>query len=111
MSKKDETPECVKNGITFWPIPKFDGDSIALYFDRRKLPFVPRKFIDMADELFFSGGKLPAFAPCVDQKKAHRAIRVLLTSWGPSHESKRATVGYALWLWTTPESLSHQKAA
>lgn len=111
MDTKTKIPECVKDGITFWPIPDFDdvrlafGADSSTYFDCRKLPEVPRKFVDMANNLFFSGGELPEFAPCVDRTKAARAIRAMLSSWGPSHESKESTVGYALWLWATPEAL------
>lgn len=104
------TSEC--KGLVFWPIPEFSDPEMAFgaeldrYFNRRDLPDVPRQFKDMANSLFFSGGKLPDLAPQVDRTKAMRAVRAWLSSWAPAHESKEATVGYALWLWSTPEALA-----
>jgi hypothetical protein len=101
--------EC--KGLTFFPVPVFDGPSQAFgaderaYFHRRDLPEVPSKFKDIANDLFFSGGKIPDLDPRISAKSATHAIRAWLASWAPSHESKETTVGYALWLWTTPEAI------
>lgn len=107
-----ELPCKVKDGVTFWPIPDFSGAEAAFgagrgnYFPRGNLPKVPRKYTDIVDELFFGGGQLPEFAPGIDRAKAKRAISALLSSWEPSHESKIATVAYALWVWSTPEAIA-----
>lgn len=96
-------PECA--GLTFVPVPEFSDVDIAFgasrdaYFDRYALPKVPRKYGAMASRLFFSGGKIPAFAPEIDRTKAARALRAWLTSFAPAHEAKEATVAYALWAW------------
>ena len=93
------------NGITFVPVPEFSDVEAAFgadekaFFNRRDLPKVPRKYEDMANSLFYSGGKVPEFINGVDRKKASKAIRAWLCSYAPAHESKAATVGYALWAW------------
>jgi hypothetical protein len=106
------SPQAVVSGVTFWPVPEFDTASVAFgadrlaYLPRHELPDVPRKYMDMASGLFFSGGSLPKFAPQVDGQKAARAVRAWLSSWEPSHEQKEATVGYALWLWTDADAIA-----
>lgn len=100
------TPIC--NGLTFFPVPEFDRITAAFgaeekaYFTK-PLPDIPRQFDDMAASLFYNGGELPEFSPQVDREKATNAVRAWLRSWAPQHECKIATVGYALWLWTTME--------
>jgi single-strand DNA-binding protein len=94
------------------PIPEFGAPAQAFgaregsYFNRRSLPQVPRKYTDEAERLFFGGGPLPEFAPQVDKQKAMQATRALLSSFAPSHEAKIATVGYAFWVWSTPDALA-----
>lgn len=101
-----ENPEVTKDGLTFLPVPEFDAAACAFgadekcFFNRRNLPKVPREFEQQAEKFFFSGGEIPAFAPDVDRAKAAKAIRAWLCSFAPAHESKVATVGYALWCWS-----------
>lgn len=112
----DVTPQTTIQGLTFFPVPDFDGPTAAFgapasaFFDRRNLPDVPMKFEDMAQGLFSSGGKVPEFSPKVDRKKAFAALSAWLRSFAPAHESKIATVAYALWLWTDEAALSVQSA-
>lgn len=93
------------NGITFFPIKEFTSGDVAFgadisnYFHRSNLPDVPKKYTEMASNLFFNGGKLPRFHEKVNLNDASRALRALLGSFEPPHESKIATVGYALWVW------------
>lgn len=100
-----EKPELIKDGIQFWPIPATDKASIVFgvdqshYFHRRKLPNVPRQYIDAASKLFFDGGK-PTLGEDVDWSVAKDWLRSRLCSYAPAHESKEATVGYALWVWS-----------
>lgn len=107
-----QVPATSFDGITLWPIPEFDMAEVAFgadesrYFNRRRLPDVPREYTEKAQSLFFNGGSLPKFAKQVDANKAAMAVRALLTSFAPSHESKMATVGYAMWLWSTPDALT-----
>ncbi len=111
---KGETmkPEKTIKGLTFFPIPEFDdltaafGAPESAYFNRRDLPEVPKKFEDMASNIFFSGGKLDGLSPQVDKTKAIKAVRAWLSSFAPAHESKIATVGYALWLWSDDKALN-----
>lgn len=109
-------PTAKMNGVTFWPIPDFDdlsavsGARANAYFKRNDLPEVPRKYEDMAQELFFSGGALPEFAPQVDRAKARKAVMAWLSSWEPAHEAKIATVGYALWLWTDEKAIAEAES-
>lgn len=112
MSNKEHPlPEAVCKGLTFFPIPTFSDARIAFgadeeaFFGKRDRPEVPREYLEMAGNLFFSGGKLPKFADGVDVQLASRAIRAWLSSWAPAHESKEATVGYALWLWTNQTAI------
>ena len=104
-------PSAVVRGLTFFPVPEFSDPEIAFgaqegsFFNRRDLPDVPRKYRDAAMGLFYSGGKLPAFDPRIDPTLAARATKAWLGSWAPAHESKEATVGYAFWLWSTPEAI------
>lgn len=110
MSSK-EIPSAVNRGLTFYPIPSFSDLDIAFgagedkYFNRRDLPDVPDEFCRQAMDLFYKGGKLPDFDPRIDREMAGRAVRALLSSWSPSHESKESTVGYAFWVWSTTEAI------
>ena len=114
---KTDLPKATVDGLTLWPIPEFNhaevvfGADESCYFNRRRLPDVPSEYTQAAQTLFFSGGTLPRFANVVDAKKAAIAIRALLSSFAPSHESKMATVGYAMWLWSTPEALTEGEKA
>ena len=105
-------PQKKINGITFFPVPEFSNLSAAFgadedkFFNRTDLPEIPSKYEDIADGLFFLGGDIPELHNSVDRKKALNAIRAWLSSFAPSHESKIATVGYALWLWTDKNALS-----
>lgn len=105
-------PKKTKDGLTFYPVPKFNDASIAFgaedkdYFKRNNLPDVPRKYKDMALRLFYKGGALPdGVSPKVDKADAMRYLQAMLGSWSPSHEAKESTVGYALWVWHTDEIL------
>lgn len=105
-------PSAVKDGLTFFPVPSVDDVRMAFgldetaYFKRHALPYVPKKYINAVNDLFFDGGKLPALAPQVDRSEASRFLRAMLASFAPSHESKETTAGYALWVWSTPEALA-----
>lgn len=93
------------NGLTFIPVPKFSAAEVAFgadskaFFNRRNLPDVPKKYTDMATEFFFRGGKTPEFVPGVNKADAVNALRAWMCSFAPAHESKEATLGYALWAW------------
>ena len=96
-------------GLTFFPIPEFRNSNgtltsapLSAFFDRYKRPYVPSKYENMASDLFFEGGKLESLQPDVDKNFALDALRYWLSSWAPPHESKITTVGYALWVWSTP---------
>ena len=105
-------PEKTKNGLTFYPIPEFSdvdaafGADSSAYFKRDNLPDVPREYEDMASALMFKGGKLISLSPKVNQAEAMKAVRAWLCSFEPSHEAKISTVAYALWLWSSEDSLS-----
>lgn len=107
----DSIPSATKDGLTFFPVPRFDGPSQAFgasesaFFNRRKLPEVPHKFKDIVNGLFFKGGQLQEFDPRVDRKLAMAAFRAWVGSFAPAHESKVATAAYALWVWTTPQAI------
>lgn len=116
--KPDELPALSIKGITFFPVPEFDGPTAAFgapesaYLPRRDLPQVPRKFKELAAMLFYSGGMLPAdMSSRVDRGKALKAVSAWLRSFAPPHESKMATVAYALWVWSTLDQIEQQKAA
>jgi hypothetical protein len=116
MNTNTQKPECKIEGLTFFPIPTFDGPAQAFgadekqYFNRRKIPDVPKKYEDMAQALFFKGGTLPDVKPEVDKAKAMAAVRAWLASWAPAHESKVGTVAYAFWVWCEGDlSLSNTK--
>lgn len=104
-------PSAVERGLTFFPVPEFSDAEIAFgadqkaFFNRRDLPDVPKKHGNAAMTLFYNGGPLPDFDSRVDRKLAMRAVKAWLGSWAPAHESKEATVGYAFWLWSTPEAI------
>ncbi len=99
------TPTTTKDGLTFFPVPDFDGPSrafgaeLSAYFNRRTLPEVPSKYEDIIGKLFFTGGKLPDLQPGVDRAKATACIGALLASFAPAHEAKITTAAYALWVW------------
>lgn len=105
------TPKKTIQGLTFFPLPIYTDSVVTFgaperdYFPKRELPEVPKEFEDMAMGFFYSGGTLPRFHKNVDLNLAKRAIRALLGSFNPSHESKMRTVGYALWLWTHETAL------
>ena len=108
----NQIPNTTYGGLTFFPVPQFDDASIAFgagtkcfFPDRQNLPEVPREHCDAAMRLFFSGGKLPEFDKRVNKAAAARATRAWLASFEPSHEAKEATVGYAFWVWSTPEAI------
>jgi len=100
-------PEVTKHGITFLPIPEFSDEGIAFglnpdnYFDKKNLPKVPPVFENLAHKLFFEGGRLPEFPDAIDKVKSMKVVRAWLGSYTPAHEEKMATVGYALWVWST----------
>lgn len=100
-----DKPELTKDGLTFFPIPDVNDSNTAFglgkdkYFDRRKRPYVPKKYENMIHDLFFSGGTLPVFKSGVDRTQAARYLNAMLRSWAPAHESKVATAAYALWVW------------
>lgn len=109
MKTEIESPKTTQSGLTFFPVPEFDrvteafGAKAECYFDRRKLPKVPRKYEDMVHTLFFQGGNLPEMRKCVDPQKAKAALMAWLRSFAPAHESKVATAAYALWVWCEME--------
>lgn len=111
MSKDTKSPKAVERGLTFFPIPSFSDPEMAFgareeaYFNRRDLPEVPHEHKDAAMSLFYSGGVMPDFDPRVDRKQAMRAVQAWLSSFAPAHESKEATVGYAFWVWSSPEAI------
>lgn len=102
-------PQLTIDGLTFFPIPTFDkltqafGAPESAYFNRYKLPEIPRKYADLARTLFHKGGTLPEFQPEVEHAKAMAATRAWLSSFAPAHESKMATVAYAFWVWSEGE--------
>jgi hypothetical protein len=116
MSKENDKPHVMMQGVSFYPVPEFTDGEVAFgatygasnFFPRGKLRdiYVPRKFSDMAETLFYEGGKLPKFHPKVDLRKAKKALAAWLRSFEPAHEAKLKTVGYALWLWTS-DTLDH----
>lgn len=116
-SDNPTTPLTTIKGRTLWPIPEFTDIEVSLgakedaFFPRHDLPDVPRKYEDMANKLFFSGGQLPNFAPQVDRNKAALALRAWLSSFNPAHEAKTATAGYALWLWSDEQAIAGACAA
>lgn len=99
-------PQLSIQGLTFFPIPEVSGVEAAFgateksYFDRHNLPEVPEKYENMAHKLFYSGGNLPdGVQSDVDRNKAIDFLTSRLVSFAPAHESKMATVAYALWVW------------
>ena len=119
MDKAKTIPSARIKGLTFYPIPEFSkadvafGASEELFFNRRDLPEVPSKYISMASNLFFKGGDISALGldHRINIKAARAALGAWLGSWAPAHEAKEATVGYALWVWSTPESIDAAIAA
>lgn len=67
---------------------------------------VEREWKDRANQLFFRGGSLADLGlqikPGLDRGAVMANIRWLLTSFGPKHEEKEATVGFALQSWCEP---------
>ena len=107
MNTALEKPKLTAEGITFFPIPEVPAMAPeSAYFPRRKVPQVPSEYDDMANMLFFKGGRLPDMSPLVDRQKATQAVGRWLASYAPAHEVKTGTVAYALWLWTDHEHLS-----
>lgn len=106
-----EIPQPTIKGLTFFPVPTFNDPEVVFgatadkFFDRCDLPDVPSDFKEYANRLFFSGGNLPNIDGRVDPDLAVRALSAWLGSFAPAHESKETTVGYALWVWTTPEAI------
>jgi hypothetical protein len=108
------TPQKPQNpiqGITFFPIPKFDAINAALgadrskYFNRHDIPKIPRVYQELAMALMFKRIELPKLSNKVDRTQAATAIQAWLVSFGPAHEAKMGTVAYALWVWSTlPEN-------
>lgn len=104
-------PEVTHKRLTFYPIPKVGDSEVVFgakrdrYFDRASLPTVPHECEELVQQLFFKGGRLPAFHKAVDPIEATRFVRALLCSFEPSHEAKIATVAYAIWLWSHPTVL------
>ncbi len=100
-------PQAIKEGLTFLPIPDFNdvdvsfGSFKSAFFNKRNLPEIPPVFEKIAQELFFNGGDLPDLPETIDKVKARRAISAWLGSFEPGHEEKIATVGYALWVWSS----------
>lgn len=97
-----------------FPVPNFDGPSVA--FGARGKDYLTREqlgdwydmnartpFHNAVSGLFFKGGKLAdyglTFKPEIDQEKAMKALRALLSSWDPKHEIKHCTVAVALANW------------
>ena len=101
----NDKPKTNIEGLTFFPIPDFDAATQAFgaresaYFNRRKIPDVPRKYEDIAQGLFFKGGTLPEMKPEVSKEKAYAALRAWLRSFAPADEAKIGTVAYAIWVW------------
>lgn len=116
MSATTEQPAVTCKGLTFLPVPEFDGPTAVFgaglrsYFPRHDLPEVPRKFEDEVSRMFFKGGEWPEFGADVDERKARVALQALLGSYAPSHEAKTATVAYALWVWS-PEAADARAAS
>ena len=106
-----EIPSATNRGLTFFPVPEFSDGELAFgapasrYFAKSDHPPVPGEHTSRAMDLFVSGGALPDLDPRVDRALAARAVSAWLSSFAPSHESKEATVGYAFWVWSTPEAI------
>lgn len=111
LDSSTEEPKAALNGLTFFPIPHFDQVQAAFgalegsFFNRYKLPEVPRELVEAVGALFHKGGGLPDFDPRVDRNLAIRATKAWLCSWAPAHEAKIATVAYAFWVWSTPAAI------
>jgi hypothetical protein len=106
LKGNDVKPQTKIKGLTFFPVPEFNAPTVVFgaderaFFKRHDLPDVPAKFEDIAQNLFFSGGKVPELHPRVNRQKAFAALSAWLKSFAPAHEAKIATAAYALWLWT-----------
>jgi len=105
MKNSDNKPQLKIKGLTFFPIPTFDGPAQIFgadksrYFNRYDIPDIPKKYENMVESLFFRGGKLPEMKPEVDRGEAMAATRAWLSSWAPAYEAKMGTVSYAFWVW------------
>ena len=59
MKGKEVVPQRRIKGLTFFPVPEFDGAQLAFgaleksFFNRHDLPVIPGKYEDMASSLFF----------------------------------------------------------
>ena len=108
--------EC--QGLTFWPIPTFEGfeaafgSSMDSYFALCALPDVPRQYTDEAQSMFFGGVSVATVNKLigvdVDLADALRAIKSLLRSDEPTTAAKITTVGYLLWV-LAPETAEVRK--
>lgn len=95
--------------------PVFDIDPISVafstligapyylnYYDGQ-CQLVEKKYQDIASSLFFKGGKPEDFGlklrDGLDRGKVTMCLRALLSSFGPKHEEKEATVGFAISKW------------
>lgn len=85
-----------------WDVTELDvafGAAGERFLSRRKddLKTVPKKYQDIAQSLFFSGGRIADFGlsvkPDVDGVKFHRCLKAMLCSFEPSHEEKSASAG------------------
>lgn len=101
--------------------PDFDGPAAVFGASRQDYPSreqIPTQFYNGHTPynkafagLFFKGGKLAdyglSFKPGIDQQKAMKAIRALMSSFDPKHEIKGGTVAWALSEWCdyTPPKL------
>lgn len=95
--------------------PVFDIDPISVAFSTLEGPkyylsyyegqcfLVDRRWTDIASSLFFRGGKVEDFGlklrDGLDKRKVMMCLRALLGSFGPKHEEKEATVGFAISKW------------
>jgi len=68
---------------------------------------VPAEWQKRANTLFFKGGGLDGLGLKIktglDRAKVQANLHHLLSSWGPKHEEKAATVGFALMKWCEPK--------
>jgi hypothetical protein len=116
QAQRADQPDVTCKGFTFLPVPVFDDVTVAFgpqesaYFNRHDLPKVPRQYEAIVDRLFASGGEWPAFGDDVNKTNAKRAIKAWLCSFAPAHESKIATVAYALWVWSPESAEARTKA-
>ena len=60
-----------------------------------------KKWTSIVDDWFFSGIQKLVLKPKagIDEKKAFRHLKAIMSSWEPKHEHKTAGVGYLMSLW------------